>query len=372
MTLPRIAAFTDTYLPTVNGVTYTVDTWRDRWEAMGGKMDVVYPDSRYDPAAGEHPVHSLPLPVYEGFRLGTPRIPDAFRADDGGPDIVHAHTPFGLGLAGLRMARRLDLPFVVSYHTPTAAYAGYLSDVTPVRRLVSRFARNYEDWFLGRADAVVVPTATAATMLPKAAKPRVVSNGVDTDHFRPTEGCPVRERYGLPADRPLVGYTGRHGHEKRLERIIDAIPELDREVGVVFGGDGPARGELEALAAERDVRAHFLGFLDREELPALYSTLDAFVFPSPVETEGLAALEAIACGTPVVAAETGGLAETVDDGETGALAPGDDPVAFAGAIERVLAEQDRLHERCLDERGALAVDRSLDRLRGIYASLRSG
>jgi hypothetical protein len=66
MDLPRVVAFTDTYLPTVNGVTYTVETWRDRWAARGGHMDVVYPDGDHDPAANEYPVNSVPFPFYDG------------------------------------------------------------------------------------------------------------------------------------------------------------------------------------------------------------------------------------------------------------------------------------------------------------------
>jgi hypothetical protein len=97
MTLPRVAAFTDTYLPTVNGVTYTVKTWRDRWTDRGGRMDVVYPDSEYDPATDEHPVSSVPFPFYDGFRVGLPQVPEA--VDDA--DLVHAHTPFGIGIGGL-------------------------------------------------------------------------------------------------------------------------------------------------------------------------------------------------------------------------------------------------------------------------------
>ncbi|PSP70337.1 glycosyl transferase family 1, partial [Halobacteriales archaeon QH_9_66_26] len=79
---PDVAAFTDTYLPTVNGATYTIRTWRERWLDRGGRMDVVYPGSSHDPAVGEHPVGSLPFPFYEGFRLGAPTVPDAVRDAD--------------------------------------------------------------------------------------------------------------------------------------------------------------------------------------------------------------------------------------------------------------------------------------------------
>ncbi|KPN31684.1 hypothetical protein SY89_02433 [Halolamina pelagica] len=158
--MESVAAFTDTYLPTVNGVTYTVESWRDRWQARGGRMAVVYPGSpERTPDRGEYPVRSLPLPIYAGYRLGVPRVPDA--VED--VDIVHAHTPFAVGLAGLRLARKRDLPLVASFHTPTEEYASYLSSWGPVRERTAAMSQRYESWFLDAADAVIVPRRRPAS-----------------------------------------------------------------------------------------------------------------------------------------------------------------------------------------------------------------
>ncbi|MFT4923861.1 MAG: 1,2-diacylglycerol 3-alpha-glucosyltransferase, partial [Haloarculaceae archaeon] len=282
MTLPRVAAFTDTYLPTVNGVTYTVQTWRDRWERRGGRMDVVYPGSDHDPGTGEHPIESIGFPFYEGFRIGVPRVPDDIRR----VDLVHSHTPFFIGLGGLRLARDTDVPLVASYHTPSAEYAEYLSVNGTVERVVRHTATAYERWFLDCASVVVVPSQETGRHVRESVgvdtPTEVVPNGVETDVFEPRDGN-FRERYDLP-DGPLVGYTGRHGHEKQLHLIVEALAGVDRDLTVVFGGDGPAREDLEAAAAAADIDARFLGFLPREDLPAFYSTLDVFAFPSPVET----------------------------------------------------------------------------------------
>jgi len=366
---PRVAAFTDTYLPTVNGVTYTVRAWREHYEQRGGRMDVVYPDSEYDPDAGEHPVGSVPFPFYDGFRLGGPTIPDAIRR----VDLVHAHTPFGVGLGGLRFARQLDAPFVASYHTPTGEYAEYLSVNGTVEGMVRRTATGYERWFLGKAAAVVVPSQETGRHVRETVGVEtpvtVVQNGVDTDVFRPVDADRrrrFRDRYGLP-DGPLVGYTGRHGYEKRLELLLEAVDGLDATV--VFGGDGPARGDLERRASDVDADVRFLGFLPREELATFYSTLDVFAFPSPVETQGLVALEANACGTPVAGVDAGALSDTIDDGENGYTARGGDADAFREAIERTLTDCDRLGERCLARRDETGVDRAVESLRDVYAAV---
>ena len=360
-----VAAFTDTYLPTVNGVTYTVQTWRECWGDRGGRMDVVYPRTDgYTARAGEYPVRSLPFPFYPGFRLGVPWIPRRVRD----VDIVHAHTPFGVGLAGLRLAARHDRPLVASYHTPTAEYADYVAPSQMVEALVERVSERYERWFLDRADAVVAPSeATAAHLVDEvgvATPVTVVPNGIDTERFRPVDPASFLSRHGLDDAGTLIGYTGRHGYEKRLGDLVDAAADL--EATVVFGGDGPARADLEARAAERGVDPRFLGFLDREELPAFYSALDAFVFPSPVETQGLVALEANACGTPVVGADDGALADTVVDGETGYHFETGDVAALRRAVRRTLDERDRLGETCLVVRDRHAVDRAVDRLAEVY------
>ncbi|WP_415381284.1 glycosyltransferase [Halosimplex sp. TS25] len=363
MDLPRVAAFTDTYLPTHNGVTYTVQTWRDRWHRRGGRMDVVYPDGDHPAGEGEYPVSSLPFPFYEGFRVGVPGVPEAVDS----AEVVHAHSPFSLGLAGMRLARKHDLPMVASYHTPTSEYAEYLAFTRPIERAVERSAEEYERRFLDRTDIVVAPSERTAEhvrdTVGTVTDVEVVSNGVDTDFFRPVETERFRRRHDIP-DGPLVGYTGRHGYEKNLEAIVEATEGLD--VTLVFSGDGPARADLERAAAEADVDAHFLGWVDREELPSFYSALDVFAFPSPVETQGIAALEANACGTPVAGVASAALADTIDQGETGYKAPPNDVSAFRDVIERTLAERDRLGEECLARRESISVERSVDRLADVY------
>lgn len=373
--MKSVAAFTDTYLPTVNGVTYTVKTWRDRWQARGGRMDVVYPSAPdWSPERGEHPVYSLPFPFYSGFRFGVPRVPT--EVDD--VDIVHTHTPFSLGIAGMRLAKRRKLPFIATYHTPTSEYASYLSTNGSIEGQVEALSEHYERWFFSRADAVIVPSETTKRYLEEdigvarrgpATRVTVIPNGVDVERFRPVETDAFEREHDLP-DGTIVGYTGRHGHEKSLGDVLDACERVDRDVTVVFGGDGPAREELEREAADRDVDARFLGFLDRDDLPGFYASLDAFLFPSPIETQGLVALEAFACGTPVVAVDAGALSDTVTDGVTGYHFQRGDVDGFAAAIERTLDDRVRLRENCLDARDEISVDHAVDELDSLYDRVR--
>jgi glycosyltransferase involved in cell wall biosynthesis len=366
----RVAAFTDTYLPTVNGVTYTISAWRECWNGNGGSMDVVYPETNgYVPDRGEHPVDSLPFPFYEGFRLGVPEVPRAVRD----VDLVHAHTPFALGLSGLRLARRRDLPVVTSFHTPAGEYAGYLAPTEWLTDKVRGAAETYERYFYDRADVVLAPSDRALRHLTSqvgvATPVEVISNGVDLERFRPVDPADFLARHDLPTDRPLVGYTGRHGYEKCLSELVRAAEGL--EATVVFGGDGPAHEELESLAADLDADVRFLGFLDREELPAFYSALSVFAFPSPVETQGLVALEANACGTPVVGVDSGALSDTIDPGVTGYHYPEGDVDRFRDRIHEALSDRERLRENCLDRRAENGIQRSIAQLAEVYESVRA-
>ncbi|UIO99143.1 glycosyltransferase [Halobaculum sp. CBA1158] len=370
MTPRTVAAFTDTYLPTVNGVTYTLESWRECWRDRGGRMDVVFPGAPgHEPGDGEYTTRSVGFPFYDGFRLGLPGVPDAVRD----ADVVHAHTPFALGLSGWYLARRIDAPLVASYHTPTAEYADYLANGAAAT-VVEGAARRYERRYMNAADAVVVPSEPAGEHLRDIgvrSRIEVVPNGVDTEFFsRPGEDAlaAFREEYDLPecGTGALVGYTGRHGFEKDLPEIPPAVAAADADATLVFGGDGPARDALEDACEEAGVDARFLGFLPREDLPAFYASLDAFCFPSPVETQGLVALEANACGTPVVGVDDGALADTVREGETGYRYPRGDTAAFADAIDRTLAEREALSEGCLARREATSVEHAVDRLAEVY------
>ena len=361
----RVAAFTDTYFPSINGVTYTIQQWRDSWEKRGGSMDVVYPrKTGYTPGDGEHPIRSLTFPFYDDFQLGLPLVPGSLPSTD----LVHLHGQFTVGLGGLRFANDIDAPIVATYHMSGSEYADYLSPVHSIARGIERVTNSYERWFFEKPDLVVTPSEATRNHLRNVigvdTPIEVIPNGIEVDTFLPVDPSEFLARYEIPTDKPLVGYTGRQGHEKNLLELLEAVADLD--VTLVFGGDGPANEELQAKATEFGIDAHFLGFLDRAELPAFYSALDVFGFPSPIETQGLVALEANACGTPVVGVDTGGLSNTIVDGKTGFHYEIGDVGAFREAIQRAIDERDSLSEHCLEHGQKQSVDAAVDKLSDAY------
>jgi len=369
----RVAVFTDTYHPTINGVTYVVDTWARYWNDNHGRMEVVYPDaSDYTSQLNEHPIPSIPFPFYKGYRIGFPWIPAAVRD----VDIVHIHSVYSVGVAGAALSRALGVPLVASYHTDMSEYSNYVAPTRSAARVLGRALNRYERFTLRQADSIIVPSETMQNRL----KTRIsgdmpitaLSNGVDTNRFGPRPEAAARFRESHNLKDTIVGYTGRHGTEKQLEDLIAAVDRLNRDVTLILGGEGPATSKLRRRAAKATADVRFLGFLDRETLPAFYAALDVFGFPSPVETEGIVAMEAIASGTPVVGVDAGALSETITHGQTGYLFPRNDRQAFAEYIETALVENERLRDACLDTRVTLDVRSTLIELRTLYETLLDG
>jgi len=186
---------------------------------------------------------------------------------------------------------------------------------------------------------VVCTTRWAAAEFERLGVPnlRHVPLGVDLELFNPRRRCPVlRQRYAAPGE-VLIVHCGRLSVEKRPDRSIDALDRL-RAAGLpavlVVAGDGPLRARLERQAAGAALPVHFTGFIPgRTAVAALLATADVMLAPGPVETFGLAALEALACGTPVVVSGSGALPEVI--GGAGVTVTGED---FAGGVVSVLRQ----------------------------------
>ncbi len=357
----RIALVTDTYMPQVNGVTTIVRRIvavlaRARHHAVVVAPE--YPGEPADPAAAELRVPSLPFPPYQAIRLSLPqprrvaRYLDAFR-----PDLVHVVTEGPLGLVGRRYALRHGVPLATSFHTDFPQHSRYygLGRLEPL-------IWQWLVWFHRPARFVHTPGEAVRAELARRglARVRVWGNGVDTALFDHRRRDPAfRDRLGVPYGAALVLHVGRLAAEKNLEVLIAAWTLAHEQLGdaaaFVFAGDGPI---ARRCAAAMPWAIH-LGFLDVPLLAALYASADLCVLPSRTETCGLVALEAMASGLPVVAADAGGFRESVTDGLTGFLIPPDDVRGFASAIARLVLDPD-LRRRMSEDSRLTAVARSAD------------
>ncbi len=340
----RVGFFTEIYRPVVNGVVASVDTLAEGLRARGHQVYCFAPSM---PGADESdgPVFrlpSLPLPTATPYRLTLPLV--GRRNVDNvikRLSIVHVHSLFVTGWAGLRYARRYGMPIVYTYHTQLEAYAHYV----PFEPNATRFAASQLTRTFGNlVDAVVVPTPAVAEHLRELgveARIEVVPTGIDVEHFgagRRDEG--VRRRMGARRGDCLALFVSRLAREKNVDLLLRAVSVAnDPSIALAIVGDGPERADLEQLAVELRIadRVAFLGAVSRDELPDLYASADAFVFPSTTETQGLVLAEALAAGSNVIAADVQSNRDVL--GDAAQIVPAE-VTAFARALREIQRQPD--------------------------------
>jgi glycosyltransferase involved in cell wall biosynthesis len=336
----RIALFTETFLPHVDGmVTRLTHTVAALVEA-GDDVLVVAPRARGLPrdycGARVVAAPSLPLPLYRGFRLGLPyTLGLDVELAEFEPDVIHVANPVLLGLAGISYARRYDVPLVASYHTQLALYTRRyrMGALEPAAWAYTRALHN-------AAQLNLCTSRPVLAQLRDRGFPRLALwvPGVDADLFHPRRrSAEWRERLSAGReDATLLLYVGRLANEKGLERLAPALAALPG-CHLALVGKGPAEGRLREVFA--DLPVTFAGPLYDDELAAAYASADIFMFPSSTETLGLAAIEAMAAGLPVIGARRGGIPDIVRDGETGLLFDPDEDGDLVRSVETLMTDE---------------------------------
>ncbi len=379
----RIGLFTNNYLPLQNGLATSVATFADAFRAAGHQVTIVAPRYANEQAAGgsgqragnERPaerderrhrraanpadcgpptaypqpkvirVPGVRAPTHHAFLLPIAAWPGVRAAVEAqGLEIYHAQHPFLLGPAALRWARRARRPFVFTYHTRYDRYAHYLPGPAG---LMARLARWRALRFAAQADVVVAPAPSLAhelRMLGLRRPIEVIPTGVPA----PANPCPSRDetrsRLGLHG-APLCISAGRLAPEKNQDfllrafrHIVDAIPEAR----LVLVGEGDDRDRLLRIVGELGLGAAvgLTGGVAHERVCEYLAAADLFLFPSTSETQGLAALEALAMGLPVVAVNSPAALDLFGEEQPGRISP-EVPQAFADAVRSVWEDPNR-------------------------------
>lgn len=272
-------------------------------------------------------------------------------------DLIHSHYWIS-GQVGLLASQRWDVPLVHTMHTMAKVKNLALAvhdQPEPVARAIG------EEQIVAGAKALIANTdAEAANLvsLYNACPDRVhvVSPGVDLEHFAPGGGRrEARVQLGLDKDSLILAFVGRIQPHKGPDVLISAAAEMIKHdpviksrlqiliIGGVSGGSGDELHRLQSLARFLGVhdRVKFIPPVSRAELPHWYRAADLICVPSYSESFGLVALEAQACGTPVVAAAVGGLRTAVADGFSGSLVDGHDARSWSAVLTRLLQEPQR-------------------------------
>ena len=340
----KIALFTETFLPKVDGiVTRLTKTVRHLVEA-GDEVLIFCPEGAPEQYMGARVVGvpAMPLPLYPELKLALPRPAVAEALDQFAPDLVHVINPAVLGLGGIWLAKTKGYPLVASYHTHLPKYLEHygMGLLEPLLWELLKAAHNQAQLNLCTSTAMVAELSDKGIL-----HTALWQRGVDTEMFRPElRSSASRELLlgGHSDTGKLLLYIGRLSAEKQIERIkpvLEALPEAR----LALVGDGPHRSRLEEIFSGLPVT--FVGYLAGEELAAAYASGDAFVFPSSTETLGLVLLESMAAGCPVVGANRGGIPDIVTDGVNGCLyePDGEDggAASLTAAVLRLLGDQEQ-------------------------------
>jgi glycogen synthase len=277
-------------------------------------------------------------PALEALSVGLAMARDPVTAD-----VVHTHTWY-VGLGGMLVRSIHDVPLVVTLHS-MEPLRPWKADQLGTGYAVSSWA---ERLAVERADRVIAVSAQMRADILEHFRVDpdrvvVIHNGVDAQAFARTERRDALARHGVRL--PYVLFVGRISEQKGIFTLLEAADALPEGVELVLCASSPDTPELqarlEAAAAGRPMIRWINAMLPIDEVVQLYSHAAVFVCPSIYEPFGLINLEAMACGTPVVASRVGGIPEVVVDGETGLLVEPGDPVALADALRRVLDDPAR-------------------------------
>ncbi|HNH25998.1 MAG TPA: glycosyltransferase [Anaerolineales bacterium] len=374
----RIGLFTDTYAPQVNGVSVSLQMISEGLKKRGHQVTIFAP--KFPGYKDNEPnVMRLPSlkylnnpPIYVAV-LGTPR--STWKLTRKHFDVLHAHSPASVGLLAYLTASTKRLPLIYTYHTSITDYTHYIKFIGNtgiIKYAASWFSKASTD--LG--DQIIVPSPKFYRLLlnQKVKQPiSIIPNGIDLSMFKVAKNPgALRKRLGLGADVPIMLTVGRMDPEKRLDFIVEAfdlIAERVPNAHLVFAGDGGARKHVEekANSTRAKDRIHFLGMVNRADLPDILHDANVFLSASTTEVHPISVIEAIASGLPFVAVQDEAFEGMLEEGQNGYTVPLD-VKKYADVLADLLPDRERLqrfsaHSRELSEKYSIEAQvKALEKL----------
>jgi len=348
----RIGLFTDTYAPQINGVSISLQLISEGLTKRGHQVTIFAP--RFPGYKDNEPnVMRLPSlkylnnpPIYVAV-LGTPRSTWSLTRKHF--DVLHAHSPASVGLLAYLTASTKRLPLIYTYHTSITDYTHYIKFIGGTK-IIKYAAGWFSSATTNLGDQIVVPSPKFYRLLMKQNVKRhinIIPNGIDLSRFKEAkQPGSLRQRLGVDADAPVLLTVGRMDPEKRLDFIVDAFVILSEKIPnahLVFAGDGSARKSLEDKAKRTSVkdRIHFLGMVNRADLPDVFHDSTVFLSASTTEVHPISAIEAIASGLPMVVVKDEAFEGMVEDNINGYMTPLD-VNAFTETLMQLLGDKSKL------------------------------
>ncbi|MBE0518983.1 MAG: glycosyltransferase [Thermoplasmata archaeon] len=369
-----MAMFADSFYPTIDGAVISMETQARGLEARGHEVVMFAPDTPKR-LKMDRPVHYFPsfaFRSYTDYRIvwAAPRMMECVRKER--VDVLHCHGLASMAILSLTVARALNIPHVLTFHTMANEAVKYYSFV-PLREdmmvpMVWIYLRN----LLRRPEVVIAPSAPIRDELIenriKMKACEVVPTGIDIQRFTPKNHDPAfLERWGLDGNRVIL-HVGRLSFEKRLDIVLNAMADLRKEepdLRLLVVGKGPASDHYQRLAESLGIkdRVVFTGFLPDDDLPKAYASCDMLVIASTFETQGLVVLEAMASGTPVAGIRSRAIPEFVKEGKNGCLF---DETSCTDAIRRCLSKANSMKMEAVAMAMGFSIDTCTAKLEKTY------
>jgi len=312
----KIALFSDTFNPQINGVSNTLNKLIRYFENNNVEYKVFVP--KYDDSIDlrTERFYSLKFFLYPECRLA---IPNLFRISrilsDFKPDIIHLMTEFNMGFTGLYYGKKYNIPSISNYTTNFSQYANYYK-----LDFLKQHIWNYMKWFHNQNNITLCPSNEAQNLLNKngISNVEIFSRGIDSQRFNPGyRNNALRKKLGIE-NKTVFLYVGRVSIEKDLDILRESyktIKEKHRDkVALIITGDGPYMEKCRGIYPEDTI---FTGFKKGRELSEIYASSDIFVCPSSTETFGNVVLEAMTSGLAVIGANAGGVKEIINHKQNG-------------------------------------------------------
>lgn len=348
----RIGLFTDTYAPQVNGVSVSLQMISEGLQKRGHQVTIFAP--KFPGYKDNEPnVMRLPSlkylnnpPIYVAV-LGTPR--STWKLTHKHFDVLHAHSPASVGLLAYLTASTKRLPLIYTYHVSITDYTHYIKFIGNTG-IIKYAAAWFSKASTNLGDQIIVPSPKFQRLLlkQKVKQPiTIIPNGIDLGMFKAAKNPgALRNRLGLGPEAHILLTVGRMDPEKRLEFIVEAFDLMAERVPnahLVFAGDGGARKGVEekAGATRAKDRIHFLGMVNRADLPDILRDADVFLSASTTEVHPISVIEAIASGLPFVAVQDEAFEGMLEDGLNGYALPLD-AQKYADTLADLLPDRERL------------------------------
>lgn len=334
----RIAIFSDTYTPDINGVATSTKILKDELINHGHEVLVVTSelpsesDYEDDPNDNILRVPGLEIQALYGYRAcniysfkGMKEIKSM------NIEVIHVQTEFGIGIFGRIVGEALNIPVVYTYHTMWADYSHYVNPINStaidglIKKAITRISKFYGD----KSAELIVPSIKTKEALEKYGLHKnmhIIPTGLELDKFDPKNKDDklinqIKEKYGIK-DQFIVTFLGRIAKEKSIDVLIDAMKEIVKEndnILCLIVGGGPYLDELKELVKDDQIEKYiiFTGPKLSQEVPSYYHLSNVFVSASVTETQGLTYIEAMASGIPAVARYDQNLENVIIDGVNG-------------------------------------------------------